>query len=124
MVESHIVPNARPNQYTLGNQTNSTGFFEGLSGGNYSVEVIDNNMCTSTISFDIFEPSSISVSVVQTQNVNCFGENNGSVNLQANGEGTAPHIAMDLRLAIERALSGDLQPRKRRPVPFAVLGGL
>ncbi len=72
-------------QFTLGNNTNSTGFFENLSGGNYSIQVVDNNMCTEMVSVEITEPTTLNPSVSQIQNINCFGGNEGTVLVAATG---------------------------------------
>ena len=71
--------------FTLGNEINSTGLFENLSAGNYNIEITDENNCQSTIAANISQPDVITSSISASQNVNCFGENNGSVQVQANG---------------------------------------
>ncbi len=63
----------------------------GLSSGSYSVTVTDANGCTYSVSEVITQPSAgLSASVSSTQNVNCFGGNNASVQLTVNG-GTSPY---------------------------------
>src|SRR5690606_25396859 len=63
----------------------------GLSSGSYSVTVTDANGCTYSVSEVITQPSAgLSASVSSTQNVNCFGGNNASVQLTGNG-GTSPY---------------------------------
>ncbi len=55
-----------------------------LAAGNYSVTVTDANSCTGTISVNITEPSALTVSETH-QNVNCFGNSTGSIDVTASG---------------------------------------
>ena len=68
--------------------TNPTIF--GLSAGNYNVTVTDNIGCTIGNSVVISQPALLNLVVVDQQNVSCFGGNNGSVTVDANG-GMAPY---------------------------------
>ena len=62
----------------------------GLTAGNYSVVISDSKNCSFTTDFTITEPTNpISASVVTT-NVNCFGGNNGEINLSVSG-GVPPY---------------------------------
>lgn len=72
-------------EYNNGIETNSTGVFTNLSAGNYIVSVMDGNNCLTTIESTITEPSELIANVTATQDVNCFGDNSGSVSLEANG---------------------------------------
>ncbi len=78
-------------EYTLGNETNSSGVFENLEGGIYIISIIDQNNCSSTIEFEIDEPQQISTSISQTQNILCAGDSSGSFEINATG-GTGVHI--------------------------------
>ncbi len=71
--------------YTLGNETNSTGVFENLNANTYNITVTDDNDCTSFIEVELTEPSALEITNNQTTNVICFGENNGNINLAASG---------------------------------------
>ena len=71
--------------FSMGNETNSTGFFDNLAAGNYSISATDANNCSSTFAGVILQPNAITSSIFASQNVNCFGENNGSVQVQASG---------------------------------------
>ncbi|MFK8007815.1 MAG: T9SS type A sorting domain-containing protein [Saprospiraceae bacterium] len=76
-------------EFSLGNETNSTGFFENLTAGTYEIIATDNNMCTSSIEVNISEPTAIELISGALQPVSCFGENDGSVSVAAaGGEGT------------------------------------
>jgi len=65
--------------------SNSTGVFNSLSAGDYSVLITDNEGCTFTVSFTITEPAVLSVSLADQINVACNGEETGSVLLSASG---------------------------------------
>ncbi len=56
----------------------------GLSAGNYSVTVTDNNSCTALGEVAINQPSVINIIAAAT-NVNCFGENNGTITIETTG---------------------------------------
>ena len=69
---------------TLRNQT-------GLEAGQYSVVVSDTFNCTTGDTFDLIQPSEIrslpeiSQSIAGGYNLNCFGDNNGSIVLHPEG---------------------------------------
>jgi len=64
-------------------QTTATSIF--LADGVYTVTVTDANLCTITRSVTIGTNSVINVSLNSLQNVQCFGQNNGSVTLNVSG---------------------------------------
>ncbi len=79
--------------YTLGSETNSTGYFENLAGGNYFVIVEDENNCTSQIDIAITEPDAIVVDLLFVTEVNCYGGTDGQINLSSSGgTGTLTYI--------------------------------
>ena len=55
-----------------------------LSSGLYLYVVIDDNGCTEDISFEILNPDEISIVSNYINNVDCFGENTGSLNVDVN----------------------------------------
>ncbi|MBI4648552.1 MAG: gliding motility-associated C-terminal domain-containing protein [Bacteroidia bacterium] len=61
----------------------------GLTGGTYTVSVIDNNGCISVVSVVINEPAQFSTYSILS-NVNCRNGTDGSINLIVSG-GTAPY---------------------------------
>lgn len=79
-----------PYQYSVngGAYTNST-YFTGLTVGTYNVNVKDLSGCSATTAVTISPPITVSASVVTT-NLSCFGGNNGTLTITANG-GTAPY---------------------------------
>ena len=56
----------------------------GLCGGTYSV-VISNGDCEQTLTFDLVEPEPLEVSVVEVINPTCFGQNDGSIDIDVAG---------------------------------------
>ncbi len=60
-----------------------------LAGGTYVLTVTDANECTATASFDVINPELVSGEAV-VNNLLCYGDDNGSINLTAQG-GTSPY---------------------------------
>ncbi|MFM7079321.1 MAG: gliding motility-associated C-terminal domain-containing protein, partial [Bacteroidota bacterium] len=62
-----------------------------LAAGTYTVNIIDANGCVDSVSVVVSQPlDSLSSNASVTQQVSCFGGNDGSINLSING-GTAPY---------------------------------
>ncbi|MFK7773911.1 MAG: M43 family zinc metalloprotease [Saprospiraceae bacterium] len=72
-------------QYTLGSETNSTGEFNNLSAGNYTISILDENNCVVSVQTDITQPTEVEVQVAQNTTVDCFGGNSGSIEITASG---------------------------------------
>jgi len=70
--------NWAPNGETISNITN-------LNSGDYSVTVTDANGCTIIKSTTIIEPSAIVLNSTWSNNVTCFGYDNGKINISASG---------------------------------------
>ena len=67
--------------YVTASNSNGSGVFNGLSGGNYSVYVEDDNGCTSIVSNVILsEPSPLTIDLVSLAGVDCDGDNSGENN--------------------------------------------
>lgn len=78
-----------PYQYDLqqgGNSidNNSTGNFQTLGGGNYTVIITDDFGCTSTANTNINEPALLQTAF-SYQDVSCFGEQDGTISISATG---------------------------------------
>ncbi len=81
-------PAANGYNYTLnpGNVQNNTGVFGGLGQGTYNIVVSDANNCTTNISNIIVnQPPPISFSLVNVQDVQCYGDNTGTISVLASG---------------------------------------
>lgn len=66
-------------------ESNSTGYFENLSAGNYLYKITDAKGCTVTGAFEINDPDGLQLIVTDKNNVSCFGGNDGSVTVEASG---------------------------------------
>ncbi|MEZ5068249.1 MAG: SprB repeat-containing protein [Bacteroidia bacterium] len=80
-----------PLQYSIDNGSSyqSGNSFSGLSPNTYQIIVQDANGCTATSSVSVTEPTQVVISSTSTVDANCFGANNGSITINANG-GTSP----------------------------------
>jgi gliding motility-associated-like protein len=81
-----------PYQFSIDSITfQSSGTFNGLTAGIYSMFVIDANGCDTTISFTITQPDSVLTVEIETYNdILCAGQSNGSATALASG-GTPPY---------------------------------
>jgi gliding motility-associated-like protein len=70
----------------------STGAFtknlSGLLSGQYTVTVVDSNLCQKVVTYTVLQPDSLSITEL-VSNVKCFAESNGSITLNVSG-GNAP----------------------------------
>jgi len=83
---------APPYMYRINGGTyQSSGTFNGLIAGTYTVTIRDANMCPSDVVVTITQPSAVSGSIVSQANVSCYGGNNGSVTVSGSG-GTPPYM--------------------------------
>lgn len=78
-----------PLTYTWSNAAGNIDSIKNLAPGVYSVTVADAQSCAGSASVTLNQPPVLTVNVA-TQNVSCFGGNNGSVTLTVNG-GTQPY---------------------------------
>ncbi len=80
-----------PYQYNRGTGTQSSGVFNGLTAGSYNVTVTDANGCNTTQNVSLSQPTSaLSATIGNQANISCFGQTNGTIQVNANG-GTAPY---------------------------------
>lgn len=78
----------------------------GLASGTYTVSVTDANGCTTITNAVISQPAgSLAASLNATQNVLCFGGNNGTLDLNVNG-GTAPYTYSWSNGAVTQNING------------------
>ena len=79
--------------YTInpaGPASNTTGIFNGLCGGTYTVTVTDVNACTQTTAATVTPPPALTFSSVASVNPLCFGNNNGTITVTATGGSGLP----------------------------------
>jgi large repetitive protein len=86
LIEIQAVGGITPYQFTLDNLiTQSNGSFTALEAGNYTITVKDKNQCESVVRTSITSTNAAPVVVTKTTSVNCFGENNGAINVSLTG---------------------------------------
>ena len=69
----------------LWNTNDTTANLTNLSGGNYTLTVTDANGCSSTISTIINEPTALVAQFANITNIDCYGNGNGSLDINATG---------------------------------------
>ncbi len=78
-----------PYAYDWSNGT-STTMLSNLNAGTYTLTVTDANDCVTMESWNILEPAVLTKQVVQSQDITCFGETDGSATLNITG-GSGPY---------------------------------
>lgn len=73
-----------PYTFDLGSQQNSTGIFNNLASGNYTVTVTDNAGCYAVLPFSISTPPILEVQIETTQ-VTCFAGDEGAATAKGSG---------------------------------------
>jgi len=68
----------------------TTEDLSGVGAGNYDVTVTDQRNCSATASYAITEPPALTSSIDSVQDVTCFGDKDGYVDLSVSG-GTPPY---------------------------------
>lgn len=79
-----------PYAFLLGTQTNSTGLFQNLSQGTYTVTITDGTGCSNVIPVNVGEIQQLTGTATPVQAVSCFGGDNGKLTAVPNG-GTAAY---------------------------------
>ncbi|MFC0605836.1 beta strand repeat-containing protein, partial [Winogradskyella pulchriflava] len=81
-----------PYQYSIDNgATNQgSGLFENLTAGAYTILITDDNDCTTTVNATVTQPNTLTVSIVDVNDVDCSGEASGDITIEVNG-GTQPY---------------------------------
>lgn len=80
-----------PCQFSLnGSPLSPTSYFTGLTAGHYTIQVVNAMGCDSIINVVINQPALLNVSILESIDVKCNGDNDGLAIASANG-GTAPY---------------------------------
>ena len=79
-----------PYSFRITSLSNTTGIFSNLAAGNYIATITDGLGCDTLFNFNIGTPPALSPSIFVTQNVSCFGGNNGILSAAITG-GTMPY---------------------------------
>lgn len=91
-------------------ESNSTGTFSNLTAGNYSVDVTDQNLCTVTSSsFNITEPTALTLTEDELNNVTCNGTNSGSILISVSGGTVASDYSYNWSTSDGSGISAGLQ---------------
>jgi len=94
--------------YLNGDGPVSNPEFENLGAGSYNITIEDVNDCFTIETIEILEPTELQIEMVTVEGVNCNGENNGIIELLANG-GVAPYTyAIDGGIATPSGLFENL----------------
>lgn len=72
-------------------QTNSSGLFQNLPEGDYTITLTDANNCTFDIPWTVNEPTQLSNPILIADSVSCYGLSDGSIDLTISG-GTQPYF--------------------------------
>jgi len=78
-----------PYNYTWSNGLKSEDIAN-LPANNYTCRIVDKNKCVNTISVNIKQPALLEAEVVEFENIKCFGEQNGFINVAVKG-GVPPY---------------------------------
>ena len=66
-----------------------------LDAGTYAVSVLDANQCEAQATVEIIEPPSVSIQVIDIQDVRCFGEESGIVTVEGVGGSPSYQFSID-----------------------------
>ena len=80
-----------PYTYTLNGVSQPTGVYNNMPAGNHLIIIEDDNGCTYNNNVIISEPTDITNTPPVVTNLLCFGDNDGTITVVANG-GTPPYL--------------------------------
>ena len=89
-IDLNVTGGTEPYTYSWDNGATSQDL-SNVSAGDYNVTITDANGCTTTNQASINQPNgALGLSVTNIEQIECFGDNNGSITVEANG-GTSPY---------------------------------
>lgn len=68
-----------------------SGSVNSLSAGTYSVTITDGNGCTAEDTYELEQPEPLTVQIIETASISCFGGNDGALTANVSG-GTLPML--------------------------------
>ncbi len=81
-----------PYEYSiLGGNVYPDSLIDSLAAGNYTVVVTDDSACTVEVPVQIVEPPLLTADISQQKNIDCYGNVNGFVDIEAQG-GVGPYL--------------------------------
>ncbi|MEM6722654.1 MAG: gliding motility-associated C-terminal domain-containing protein [Bacteroidota bacterium] len=89
-IDLTVVGGTPPYTYQWDNGAGTDEDLSGLPGGTFTVTVTDNNGCTEITSEVVGQPATLSISIVTTVDLSCFGDTNGQATTLTQG-GTPPY---------------------------------
>lgn len=89
-INTNTTGGTAPYSWTLNGNPGGPNF-GGLTAGAYTIQATDNNGCTDIEVVNVSQPAAaLDITITATDDVNCFGGNDGSINTNTTG-GTAPY---------------------------------
>lgn len=74
-----------PYTYQWNNNVSTTGSATSLNAGNYTVTITDQAGCTTSATYSVTTPANITIQLLSQQNVLCFGNATGALQIAASG---------------------------------------
>ncbi|MCG8318934.1 MAG: OmpA family protein [Cytophagales bacterium] len=89
-VDIDVAGGVPPYKYRWSNGDNNQDL-KNVPAGKYSVKITDANLCEQILEATVTEPEPLQINILKIENINCFGENSGSVDIAVTG-GKEPYI--------------------------------
>jgi len=81
---SFLTGNSSGATYDMGSGPQANSNFNGLTQGNYTVTVVDGNLCSSIVDVSVTGPTALTVNTATTNTV-CSGQSDGTITITATG---------------------------------------
>lgn len=89
-IQVEAADGVEPYEYRIDADVNTSGIFSNLAAGTYTMLISDDRGCTTTQNFTIGEAIELTANLDEMNNLSCFGANDGSFQVSANG-GNPPY---------------------------------